>query len=167
MRRLSSRCTRPLGIFKLTLPRCLAAGRRGSTARTISRLCWCSPGSGATPKICRKRVRPQPGDAAVSHRIAPGKRHSHRESPRVPNFHSWTVGCGSGAGRQRFLQARPEVGGSGTPILRQTGQGGQLPGRDVPGLCQPVGTGTGGQAAVSARVLGLNQSQGEMRSNIG
>ena len=35
-------------------------------------------------------------------------------------------------------------------VLREAGQGGQLPGRNVPGLCQPAGLGLGGQAAVSA-----------------
>ena len=44
-----------------------------------------------------------------------------------------------GVGRQRLSQAGEEIGGSGPAVLRQTGQGGQLPGRDVPGLCQPVG----------------------------
>ena len=38
---------------------------------------------------------------------------------------------------------------------RETGQGGQLSGRDVPGLCQPVGTSAGGQTAVSAGELDL------------
>ena len=40
---------------------------------------------------------------------------------------------------------------------RETGQGGQLPGRDVPGLCQPVGTSAGGQTAVSAGELDVGQ----------
>ena len=44
-----------------------------------------------------------------------------------------------GAGRQRLPQAGPEVRGSGPAVLRQTGEGGQLPGRDVPGLRQPAG----------------------------
>ena len=35
--------------------------RRGSTAVIISRLCWYSLGSGATPRICRRRFRHQPG----------------------------------------------------------------------------------------------------------
>ena len=39
----------------------------------------------------------------------------------------------------------------------EAGEGGQLPGGDVPGLCQPVGTGIGGQGAVSARELDLGQ----------
>ena len=43
-------------------------------------------------------------------------------------------------------------GGSGPAVLREAGEGGQLPGGDVPGLCQPVGTGIGGQGAVSPRV---------------
>ena len=50
----------PLGIFTLTSLRCLAAGRRGSTAVIISRPCWYSPGSGATLRTCRRRFRGQP-----------------------------------------------------------------------------------------------------------
>ena len=34
---------------------------RGTTAAIISRPCWCSPGSGATPIICRRRFLHQPG----------------------------------------------------------------------------------------------------------
>ena len=37
-------------------------------------------------------------------------------------------------------QGRKSVG-SGPSVLRQAGQGGQLPGRNVPGLCQPVARG--------------------------
>ena len=48
-----------------------------------------------------------------------------------------------GAGRQRLPQAGQEVGGSGPSVLRETGQGGQLPGRNVPGLRQSVGAGMG------------------------
>ena len=58
-----------------------------------------------------------------------------------------------GGGRQRLSQAGGEVGGSGSSVLRETGQGGQLPGRNVPGLRQPAGTGPGGQAALSAGEL--------------
>ena len=47
--------------FTLTSLRCLAAGRRGTTAAIISRRCWSSPGSGATPRICRRRFLRQPG----------------------------------------------------------------------------------------------------------
>ena len=43
-----------------------------------------------------------------------------------------------GAGRQRFPQAGTEVGGGGPAVLRPTGKGGQLLGRDVPGLRQPA-----------------------------
>ena len=46
-----------------------------------------------------------------------------------------------GAGRQRLPQAGQEVGGSGPAVLREIGQGGQLPGGDVPGLRQPAGAG--------------------------
>ena len=35
--------------------------KRGTTAVIISRPCWCNPGSGATPGICRRRFRRQPG----------------------------------------------------------------------------------------------------------
>ena len=62
-----------------------------------------------------------------------------------------------GAGRQRLSQAGTEVGGSGPAVLREAGEGGQLPGRNVLGLYQPVGTGPGGQTAVSARELDLGQ----------
>ena len=68
-----------------------------------------------------------------------------------------TSGCGVGAGRQRLPQAGQEVGGSGPSVLRQTGQGGQLPGRNVPDLRQPAGTGPGGQTALSAGKLDLGQ----------
>ena len=44
-----------------------------------------------------------------------------------------------GTGRQRLPQAGQEVRGSGPSVLREAGQGGQLPGRNVPGLCQPAG----------------------------
>ena len=42
--------------------------------------------------------------------------------------------------------SRAGVRGSGPSVLRETGQGGQLPGRNVPGLRQPVGARLGGQA---------------------
>ena len=44
MRQLSSRCTGHFGIFTLTSRRCLAAGRRGSTAVIISRPCLVQSG---------------------------------------------------------------------------------------------------------------------------
>ena len=62
-----------------------------------------------------------------------------------------------GAGRQRLSQAGEEIGGSGPAVLRQAGEGGQLPGRDVPGLCQPAGPGVGGQTAVPAPGLGFGR----------
>ena len=46
MRRLSSRCTGLFSILTLTSVRCLAAGRRGTTAVIISRPYWCRPGEG-------------------------------------------------------------------------------------------------------------------------
>ena len=49
-------------------------------------------------------------------------------------------------------QGRKSVGGS-PAVLRPAGQGGQLPGGDVPGLRQPAGPIVGGQRAVSAREL--------------
>ena len=75
----------------------------------------------------------------------------------VPGNPAGATGRGVGAGRQRLSQAGEEVGGSGPAVLREAGEGGQLPGGDVPGLCQPVGTGIGGQGAVSARELDLGQ----------
>ena len=62
---------------------------------------------------------------------------------------------GVGVGRQRLSQAGTEVGGGSPAVLRQAGEGGQLPGGDVPGLRQPAGTGIGGRRAVSARELDL------------
>ena len=46
MPRLSSRCTGLFSILTLTSVRCLAAGRRGTTAVIISRPYWCRPGEG-------------------------------------------------------------------------------------------------------------------------
>ena len=46
MPRLSSRCTRLFSILTLTSVRCLAAGRRGTTAVIISRPYWCRPVEG-------------------------------------------------------------------------------------------------------------------------
>ena len=65
-------------------------------------------------------------------------------------------GCGSLDGSDFPKQGR-NVGGSGPAVLREAGEGGQLPGRNVLGLCQPVGTGPGGQTAVSAGELDLGQ----------
>ena len=67
---------------------------------------------------------------------------------------------GVGVGRQRLSQAGTEVGGGSPAVLRQAGEGGQLPGGDVPGLRQPAGTGIGGQGAVSARELDLRPGTG-------
>ena len=88
-----------------------------------------------------------PWDDEVNYRTAAG----------VPGNPAGASGRGVGAGRQRLSQAGEEVGGSGPAVLREAGEGGQLPGGDVPGLCQPVGTGIGGQGAVSARELDLGQ----------
>ena len=46
MPRLSSRWTRLFSILTLTSVRCLAAGRRGTTAVIISRPYWCTPVEG-------------------------------------------------------------------------------------------------------------------------
>ena len=59
------------------------------------------------------------------------------------------------AGRERLFQAGEEVGWGGPAVLRPAGQGGQLPGRNVPGLCQSLGPSFGGQASVPAGELDL------------
>ena len=55
----------------------------------------------------------------------------------------------------------PKQGRKSAGVARQycgrLAKGGQLPGRDVLGLCQPVGTGPGGQTAVFAGELDLGQ----------
>ena len=65
-----------------------------------------------------------------------------------------------GGGRQRLPQAWEEIGGSGPAVLRQAGEGGQLPGCYVPSLCQSPGTGPGGQAPLPAEEL--NQGPGPL-----
>ena len=56
----------------ITSRRCLAAGRRGSTAVIISRPCWYSLGSGATLRTCRRRFRGQPEGCSGFSPILPG-----------------------------------------------------------------------------------------------
>ena len=139
MRQLSSRCTGHFGIFTLTSRRCLAAGRRGSTAVIISRPCWYSLGSGATLRTCRRRFRGQ-GDQPEGCSGNP----------------AGASGRGVGAGRQRLLPSR---GRSRWEWPGSTAGGwGRWPTARFPGLCQPVGTGIGG-GAVSARELDLGRLQ--------
>ena len=121
--------------------RCLAAGRRGSTAVAL----LVQSGEGAT-------LRRSTG-CGVSPGMPPDSPWDggdYRTAAGVPGNPAGASGRGVGAGRQRLSQAGEEVGGSGPAVLREAGEGGQLPGGDVPGLCQPVGTGIGGQGAVSA-----------------
>ena len=65
-----------------------------------------------------------------------------------------------GVGRQRLSQTGGEIGGGGEAVLWETGEGGQLPGWDVSGLCQSTGSGVGGQAAVPADGLDLGRCPG-------
>ena len=51
--------------------------------------------------------------------------------------------CGVGAGRQRLPKAGQEVGGMARQYCGRPRW--ELPSRNVPGLCQPVGTGPGGR----------------------
>ena len=54
-------------------------------------------------------------------------------------------------------QTRQGVGGSRAAVVRAGGQGGQLPGRRVPGLCHPQGTRIGRYEAVLAQ--GMDEGQ--------
>ena len=96
-----------------------------------------------------------PGDAAFSDRGPVGRCRGHRSAAGIPGPQAGSPRGGVGVGRQRLSQAGTEVGGGSPAVLRQAGEGGQLPGGDVPGLRQPAGTGIGGQGAVSARELDL------------
>ena len=66
MLRFSSRCTGPFRIFTLTSLRCLAGGKRGTTAAIISRLSWYSLGSGANAENLSETV---PASARVMQRF--------------------------------------------------------------------------------------------------
>ena len=74
MRQLSSRCTGHFGIFTLTSRRCLAAGRRGSTAVIISRALLVQSGERRNAENLSETVPGSaPRDAAVSHRFSLGR----------------------------------------------------------------------------------------------
>ena len=143
--------------FHVTSLRCLAGGKRGTTAAIISRLSWYSLGSGATPRICRRRFT---ASARVMQRFLAESpwdddtvigRLQEYLGPRIGHPEAVWVLDGSDFPKQ----GRKSVGVA--RVLREAGQGGQLPGRNVPGLCQPAGPGLGGQAAVSAGELDLGQ----------
>ena len=61
-----------MGIFIPASGRCSDAGRPGISAGTISRHCWCSPGNGATPRICRRRFQRRPGRCSAFSPSPPG-----------------------------------------------------------------------------------------------
>ena len=130
---------------------------RGSTAVIISRPCWYSLGSGATLRTCRRRFRGARGmqrfltDSPWDDEVIIGRLQEYLGTRLEQPEGVWVLDGSD------FPKAGEEVGGSGPAVLREAGEGGQLPGGDVPGLCQPVGTGIGGQGAVSARELDLGQ----------
>ena len=155
MLRFSSRCTGPFRIFTLTSLRCLAAGKRGTHSRHYLQALLVQSGERRNAENLSETV---PASARVMQRFL-------AESPwdddtvigRLQEYlgtPAWTSGCGVGAGRQRLPEAGQEVRGSGPSVLRETGQGGQLPGRNVPGLRQPAGPGPGGQTALFPGVKG-------------
>ena len=81
-----------------------------------------------------------------------GSRLEHLEVEHAEMEHALSVWVVDGSDFPK--QGVKSVGG-GTAVLRPTGEGGQLPGWDVPGLRQPAGSGVGGQAAVPAGGLDL------------
>ena len=60
------------GDFHATSLRCLAAGRRGTTAVITSRPCWCSRRTGATPRISPNQWESRPGPCSASSPKPPG-----------------------------------------------------------------------------------------------
>ena len=56
-----------------------------------------------------------------------------------------------------FPKQGRKVRRGGPAVLRPAGQGGQLPGRDVPGVCQSLGPGAGGPGALPAGELDIGQ----------
>ena len=133
MRQLSS----PFRIFTLTSRRVWPPGDAG--AQRSSRPCWYSLGNAEN---LRRRFRGQPEGAGFladwDDEVIIG---------RLQEYLGTASGRGVGT-----AATFPSSGGSGPAALREAGEGGQLPGGDVPGLCQPVGTGIGGQGCICPRV---------------
>ena len=65
-----------------------------------------------------------------------------------------------------FPKQGRKVGGGGPAVLWQVGQGGQLPGRDVPGVCQSLGPGAGGPGALPAGELDIGTMPGVRRRGV-
>ena len=95
----------------------------------------------------QKFIGQKPWDvAALDRRVGPADRRGDGRS-------RWRAGLRSLGG----AQARQGVGGSGPAVVWTCGQGGQLPGRRVPGLRLPQGTRLGRYAAVLAQ--GMDEGQ--------
>ena len=123
------------------IPRLFASG--GITAGITFRRCWCRTRSGAAG-ISRVGI-------------------SARAMQRFLTEARWSDETGIGR-LQEYLA--PRLGSPGGPATspsragNRAGQGGQLPGWDVPGLRQPAGPGVGGPQLPSAQELDLCAAAG-------
>ena len=148
----------------LTSRRCLAAGRRGEHSRHYLQALLVQSGerrnaenlSETVPASARGMQRfltdsPWEDDVIIG-RLQEYLR-SRLEYPEAV----WVLDGSD------FPKQGPEVGGSGPAILREAGQGGQLPSRDVPGLRQPAGPGPGGQKGFICRRAGPRTKTGVRR----
>ena len=156
MRQLSSRYTRTFRSFTLTLRRCLAAGRRGSTARHYLQALLVQSGerrnaenlSETVPASARGMQRfltDSPwDDAAIIGRLQEylGSRLGHPEAVWVLDGSDFPK-----QGRKSVGVARQYCGRLGKVANCQAGM--------FPGLRQSLGAGPGGQRALSAGELDL------------
>ena len=114
---------------------CLASFGRSSggiTAGIIFKRCWCRTGERRNAENLSEIGSGHLGPrrcSAFSPRLRWSDEVSHRAVAGIPGNPGWRHPEGGvGVRWQRLPQAGQEIGGSGPAVLRQAGQGGQLPG---------------------------------------